>query len=226
MALSNLIGQVNRLKYSTKTERIVRDLANASVLVFVATAVGAGILAAVSLSWTLGLGLVVSFFAMGVLFPLLCGWLWKERWRAKKLEEKLLNLQANSGPANVIAVFDDSTPAGLLIISSKLRVLFANQTYFRITHRGPEEVLGWGIHDVLVAEGVEDRARALLGHTDTAGSCRFTARICVGPVEERPVHITMTRIAPQQGEDRILVVLEEVPQDSVQSRKPMEDYVC
>lgn len=206
------IWQAERFGFSSRAERIVRDLSHASVLVFALTAVLTGILASISLSSEFGIGATASFIVVAVLFPLLCGWLWKERWRANKLEERLKRQQANFRLMNDATVSGDDTPAGLLIISSDLRVCFVNQTYLRCTLHRPEEVLGRKIQDVLVAESVEDLAKALLGHSYLAASCCFNTCIRARLAGERPVHITMSRIAPQEGKDRVLVIVKNLPQ--------------
>lgn len=219
--------QVERLGYSGKAERTVRDLSHASVLVFALTAVATGILACVSLSSELGIGATSSFVVVAVVFPMLCGWLAKERWRAKSLEKQVRAQESNSELVKGASESGDDTPAGLLIVSPDLRVRFVNQAYLQSTLHEPEEVLGWKIQEVMPAEGVEDWAKGILGRSDPAASCCFNAFIRVGLAGDRPVHITMTRIAPQQGEDRVLVVVEDLLQGcSLRSDLPVEGYAC
>ncbi len=221
------IWQAERLGFSGKAGRNVRDLSHASVLVFALTAVVTGILGCISLSSELGIGVTSSFVVVAVLLPLLCGWLAKERWRAKNLEERIQSQEANSGLVKGAAESGDDIPAGLLIVSPDLRIRFANQTYLQSTLHEPEEVLGWKIQDVMPAEGLEDWAKGLLGRSDPAASCCFNAFIRVGLAGERPVHITMARIAPQQGEDRVLVVVEDLLHGrSLRSDLPVEGYAC
>jgi len=122
---------------------------------------------------------------------------------------------------------DDDTPAGLLIVSPDLRIRFANQTYLHNTLRERDEVLGWKIQDVITAEGLEEWTKALLRRSDPAASCCFNAFIRVGLEGERPAHITMARIAPRQGEDRVLVVVEDLLQGcTIRSDVPVEGYAC
>lgn len=221
------VWQAGRLGFSGKAERNVRDLSHASVLVFALAAVVTGILASVSLSSEFGIGVTSSFIVVAVLFPLLCGWLAKERWCVKKLEKQIEAQQADAEPAKSPVEADDDTPTGLLIVSSDLRILFANQTYLQGTLREPGEVLGWKMQDVIPAEGLEDQARLLLGRSDPAASCCLDAFVRGGLGGERPVHITMARIAPQHGEDRVLVVVEDLVQDcSPVAAVPVEGYVC
>lgn len=221
------IWQAEHWGFSGKAERNVRDLSHASVLVFAVTAAAAGILAGISLSSEFGIGATSSFIVVAVLFPLLCGWLAKERWRAQRLAKRIQRQQDIPARMRGAAKSGDDTPAGLLIVSPDLRVRFANQSYLQNTLQEPEEVLGWKIHDVMPAEGLEDQAQALLGCSDPAASCCFNASIRIGLAGERPVHITMARIAPQEGEDRVLVVVEDLFQGcSQRSDPPAEGYVC
>lgn len=219
--------QAERMGFSGKAERNVRDLSHASVLVFALTAVVTGVLAAVSLSSEIGIGVTSSFIVVAILFPLLCGWVAKERWCARRMEKQLQAQQAEAGPAKSAVEPDDDTPTGLLIVSPDLRILFANHTYLQSTLREPGEVLGWKMQDVMPAEGLEDQAMSLLGRSDPAASCCLNAFVRGGLGVERPVHITMARIAPQHGEDRVLVVVEDLLQDcSPVAPVPVEGYVC
>ncbi|MEJ2010207.1 MAG: PAS domain-containing protein, partial [Acidobacteriota bacterium] len=146
---------------------------------------------------------------------------------AKSLEKQIRAEGPSSGLVKGAAEPGDDAPAGMLIVSPDLRVRFANRTYLQSMLHEPEEVLGWKIQDVMPAEGLEDWARSLLGQSDPAASCCFNAFIRVGLAGERPVHITMARIAPQQGEDRVLVVVEDLLQNcSLRSDLPVKGYAC
>ena len=123
--------------------------------------------------------------------------------------------------------YSDNTPAGLLIVSPDLRVQFANQKYLETTLQEPDEVLGWKLQDIFEVDGLEDRSSGLLHNPDPAASCCINAFIRTGLADDRPVHITLTRIAPRRGEDRILVVVEEILSDrSFRTGHPVEGYVC
>lgn len=219
--------QPERWGFSGKAERNLRDLSHTSILVFAAAAVATGVLASVALSSEYGVGTFLSFVVVAILFPLLCGCLVKERWRAKKLEDRIRVRQPNLEPADYLFPCGDSTPAGLLIVSPDLRICFADLAYLHGTLQSSVEVLGWKIQDVTPAEGIEARARSLLESSDPAASCCFDTLIAADLPDERLVHITMTRIAPWQGEQRILVVIEAVlPDSSLRSAQPVEGYVC
>lgn len=219
--------QAERMGFSGRAERNARDLSHASVLVFAMTAVMTGILAAVSLSSEIGIGMTSSFVVVAILFPLLCGWLAKERWRASKLEEQLLKQESDPTLVKSAVEIEDDTPSGLLILSPDMRIRFANQAYLQSTLHEPEDVLGSRIQDVIPVEGVEEQARALLGRSDPAASCCFDARVPAGLAGDRPAHITMTRIAPQRGTGRLLVVIEDLDRECVPAPAvPVEGYVC
>ena len=221
------LWQAERWGFSGKAERNLRDISHIALLVFAVVGVAAGIVAGMSLSSSFGVGVSSSFIVVAILFPLLCGLLVKELWRAKKLEDQIKGQATTLGFVESALSCRDNTPAGLLIVSPELRILFANQKYLESALLEPEEVLGWKIQDVLSVEGLEDRASALLGRSDPAASCCFNTRIRGGLAGERPVHITMARIAPQQGEDRVLVVVEDILQHrSSQANQPVEGYVC
>lgn len=222
-----LMWQADRLGYAGRPERNVRDLSHVSVLVFAVTAMATGILACISLSSELGIGVTSSFVIVAVLFPLLCGWLAKERWYAKSLEDQIRSQEPNPELLQCVRDSDDDTPAGLLIVSQDMRIRFANQTYLDNTLHEREEVLGCKIQDLMLAEGFEDWTKALLKRSDPAASCCFSALIRVGLESKRLVHVTMVRIAPQQGEDRVLVVVEDLLQGcSLRPDVPVEGYTC
>jgi PAS fold len=221
------LWQAERWGFSGRAERHLRDIAHTSLLVFAMATVAAGILAGISLSSEFGIGMSASFIVVAILFPLLCGLLAKELWHAKKLKTQVKVQEVTLGLMGSRPNCGDNIPAGLLIVSPDLRVRFANQKYLENTFQEPEEVLGWKIQDVLPAEGLEDRARTVLDRPDPAASCCFNTLIRGGLFAERPVHITMTRIAPRHGEDRVLLVVEDLfPGCSPREGEPVEGYVC
>jgi|SRR5579875_218980 len=221
------VWQSKRCGFSSSAERNLRDLSHVSTLVFAFAAVVAGILAVICLFSNFGIGLTASFIVVVVLFPLLCGWLAKERWRVNRLEAHIKSQRAASGFATNRIEWRDDTPAGILIVSPDLTVRFANKMFLQKTLQEPEEVTGWKIPDVLPAEGIEDRVKLLLESPDPAASCCFNAFIRIGFAGEQPVRITMARIAPRQGQDRVLVVVEDVLQGfPPRAGLPVAGYVC
>ncbi|HET9179095.1 MAG TPA: PAS domain-containing protein [Terriglobia bacterium] len=224
---SQPVWPAHPLGFSGGAERNLRDLSHISLLVFAGAAVAAGVVAGVSWSSEFGAGVSWTFMLAAIVFPLLCGMLLREVWRVRKLEGQVKRQQAAIGFVGSALTSGDNTPAGLLIVSSDLRVRFANQRYLDSMLQGPEEVLGWKMQDTLPVEGLEDQAHALVRGPGPAASCRFAAVVRTGLWGERPVHITMTRIAPRLGEDRILVVIEDLlPGCSPRAGQPVGGYAC
>jgi PAS fold len=221
------VWRADRWGFSGRAERNLRDLSHASLLVFALVAVATGVVAGMSLSSDFGINVSWTLIGVVILFPLLSGLLVKEIWHVRRLESQIRRQKTETGFVGGALSCGDGTPVGLLIVSPDLRVRFANQQYLDTMLQGPEEVLGWKMQDVLSAEGLEEQAKILLGRSDPAASCCFNSVVRTGLGGDRSVHITMTRIAPQQGEDRILVIIEEIlPGSSLQLVEPVEGYVC
>jgi PAS fold len=221
------VWQADRWGFSGKAERNLRDLSHASLFVFAMVAVVTGVVAGISLSSQFGTDVSWSLICVVILFPLICGLLVKEIWRVRKLENHIRGQQTEMGLVGNALHCGDDTPAGLLIVSPDLRVRFANQKYLESMLQMPEEVLGWKMQDVLSAEGLEEKANILLGRSGPAASCCHDTVVRTSLSGDRSVHITMTRIAPRQGEDRILVIVEELlPGSSLRPSEPVEGYVC
>src|SRR5690348_12522916 len=219
------VWPTERLTLTGGAGRNLRDLSHLSLLVFAGAAVAAGVVAGISWSSEFGAETFWACLLVAIVFPLLCGLLLREVWRVRKLEDQVRKQQAAIGFVGSALTSGDNTPAGLLIVSSDLRVRFANQKYLDSMLQGPEEVLGWKMQDALPVEGLEAQAHALLRGPGPA--CRFAAIVRTGLWYERPVHITMTRIAPRLGEDRLLVVIEDLlPGCSPRAGEPVEGYAC
>ena len=217
----------DRPGFSGGAERNLRDLSHISLLVFAGAAVAAAVVAGNSWFSEFGAETSWAYLLVAIVFPLLCGLLWREVWRVRRLESQVKNQQAAIGLVESALTSGDNTPAGLLIVTSDLRVRFANQKYLDSMLQGPEEVLGWKMQDALPVEGLEAQAHALLLDPGPAASCRFAAVVRTGRWGERPAHITMTRIAPRRGEDRILVVIEDLLSGCPpRVGQPVEGYAC
>lgn len=217
----------DRPGFSGGAERNLRDLSHISLLVFAGAAVAAAVVAGNSWFSEFGAETSWAYLLVAIVFPLLCGLLWREVWRVRRLESQVKNQQAAIGLVESALTSGDNTPAGLLIVTSDLRVRFANQKYLDSMLQGPEEVLGWKMQDALPVEGLEAQAHALLLDPRPAASCRFAAVVRTGLWGERPAHITMTRIAPRRGEDRILVVIEDLLSGCPpRVGQPVEGYAC
>ena len=223
----NPAWQAESWRFPGRSERNLRDLSHLSLVVFVVSAVVASVLAAVWLSTNFGLVESSAFVVVAIMFPLLSGLLVKETWHVKKLKAQVRDRAATRSPWRNSSKNEDNTPAGLLIVSPDLCVQFANHKYLDSTLQEPEDVIGWNIQEALRADGLAEQANALLARSDPAASCCFNTLIRAGLVGERPVHITMMRIAPRQGEDRVLVVVEDLlPGCLPRVVEPVEGYVC
>lgn len=203
------VWRLERAVSSGNAENALQNLSHFSVLVFALTAVIVGIIASLSLFSGFGLRTGFAFIVVVVLLPILCGLLVKERWRAKKLEARVRTELGNPHVVEALSDADEDAPAGLLIVSHDLTVSFANQTCLRSMQRKRSEVLGRRVQDAIPAEGLESYVTSLLARKDPAASCCLNGLIRPGLGVEWPVHITMARIAPWQGKDRILVVVED-----------------
>jgi PAS domain-containing protein len=191
----------------------------------VLVAVAAGMLVSHCLALDSGLATACALIVLAAALPFLAGLLLKGRLRSAA-GRPVSSQAAFELPGDDVEPADD-IPAGLLIVSSDLRICYANRTYLDVTLQNPEEVLGWRLEDVLPGEGLEEQAKALLHRSYTATSCCFTSLPGRLPTGRRPVSITMTRIPPVDGEDRILVVVEELLQNFPSRQVPLvEGYIC
>jgi PAS domain-containing protein len=212
---------------STPRGRQSRGSFGVSTLMSCLAAVAVGLLISYFLASSSGLSMDCTLIAVAAALPILAGWFLKERLRARSLEVKPLRRPVLPEFEGMEAEAEDDMPAGLLIVSSDLRIRFANHAYLDATLQNPEEVLGWRLEDVMPAEGLEDQARALLGRPYAATSCCFTSFPGTVPTERRPVSITMTRIPSAEGEDRILVVVEDLLRNFPACQAPVvEGYIC
>lgn len=220
------LRQTGRLGFPGRAETTLRDLSHISLLVFAAVAVAAGVVAVTSLSSEFGAGIFWSFIAVVVLFPIACGLLLKEVRRVRKRESQVRCQQTAMGLLRSAKGFRDISPAGLLIVSSDMRIQFANQKFLDSMLRRPEEVSGREVREALSGGGLEEQALTLLRRPGPAASCCFDTVIHAGSGAMRPVHITLTRIAPQQGEGSVLVIIEDLlPERSSQLGEPVEGFI-
>lgn len=212
---------------STRTEIVLREISHVSVLVFLIVAVGSGIVASIYMSSQYGTKYTAVFVVVCILFPVLLALLWKQSWQMKKLREALQKQETESNPMNIIAGMRDDSSFKLLILNPNLEVCFVNQSYLQYASCTPEQVLGFKLHEVLDAEGVEDRATILLKETDPPNMIMsFNSFVRVSVEDCRPAHITMTRIVPKQGEMRILVIVRDPPFGNPGPVPPNHGYVC
>lgn len=223
--VTDFYRQTSDAALSTRCGPSSRGNCRLSTLILFLVATAVGVLLSRFLASNSSLGVACGLVAVAAALPVLAGWFLKERLRATSLAEKQLchGVSPELEEAKIPAA--DDTPPGLLVVSSDLRIRFANHSYLDATFQNPEEVLGWKLDEAIPAEGLEDQARALLGRPYAATSCRFTSFPGKLPAGRRPVSITMTRIPPVKGEDRILVVVEDLRFPACQVPL-VEGYIC
>lgn len=180
--------------------------------------VGVGALAACCLTSSSDVDVLWAVIVLACGLPVMAGQFLNQRVRARRRERRVFACPAPFHSAGKTAA--DKTPAGLLIVSSDMRVCSVNRTDLTATLQNSAGVLGWKLEEVLPAEGLENQVKALLNRPSSATCCCFT--LLAG---RWPVSITMTRVPPVGGEDRILVAVEDfhypLPQVSLR-----EGYIC
>jgi two-component system, cell cycle sensor histidine kinase and response regulator CckA len=103
----------------------------------------------------------------------------------------------------------DSVPAGLLVLSEDLRILSVNRWFLDAFHLRAEDVVGRGLHEVIRPEGPPRSAGGALGGEDGPRDV-FLDLPVAGTTEKRPVRINITSIAHDEGEGRLLLVVEDL----------------
>jgi PAS domain S-box-containing protein len=105
----------------------------------------------------------------------------------------------------------DSVPAGLLVLSTDLRVLSCNQPFLKMYRLNREEVVGRPLEEVVKAESPPYRVASALEGESVPQSVLL--EVAVGGREQKqPARISITNIAPENGEERLLLVVEDQTQ--------------
>jgi PAS domain S-box-containing protein len=102
----------------------------------------------------------------------------------------------------------DNVPAGLLVLSSDLRVLTANRSFLDSYKVDPGQVIGRRLDEVVKAEGPPYHVPSP-GPDQTPPRSVLLDLTVPGQSEKRPVRITLTSIAYSEGEGRLLMVIED-----------------
>jgi two-component system cell cycle sensor histidine kinase/response regulator CckA len=102
----------------------------------------------------------------------------------------------------------DSVPAGLLVLSSDLRVLSTNRTFLKLFHLRSEDVLGRRLDEVIQAESPPYRVSSI-SESELAPQSVLLDITLPGRQEKRPARITITSVAHGGTEGRLLVVVED-----------------
>jgi len=191
-------------------------------LAFVFLAVGAGALISYYLTSSSNLEVVWALMVITCGLPVTAAQFLNRRIRARRPEREVLRRAAGLDLVEKAAEAADKTPAGLLVVSRDMRIRFVNHTFLDAAIQSQKDVLGWRLEDVLPAAGLENQAKALLNRPYIATSCCLTSL-----PGRQSVSITMTRIPPIEGEDRILVVVEDLLQSFPLRQIPLvEGYIC
>jgi PAS fold len=216
--IPKLLWQPVGPRLSVPSERPDRADSRLSALALVLLAVGVGALVTYCLTSSSDLEVLWAVIVLTCGLPVMASRFLNQRMRARRLERDVLACPTPFDPSGKAAA--DKSPAGLLMVSADMRVCFVNDTYLHATLQHPRDVLGWKLEEVLPAEGLENQAKALLNRPHSATSCWVTSLAGF-----RPLSITMTRVPPAGGEDRILVVVEDFHFPLRQAPR-LEGYIC
>ena len=102
----------------------------------------------------------------------------------------------------------DSVPAGLLVLSSDLRVLSTNRPFLKLFHLRSEDVLGRRLDEVIQAESPPYRVSSI-SESELAPQSVLLDITLPGRQEKRPARITITSVAHGEADGRLLVVVED-----------------
>jgi two-component system cell cycle sensor histidine kinase/response regulator CckA len=102
----------------------------------------------------------------------------------------------------------DSVPAGLLVLSSDLRVLSTNRPFLKLFHLRSEDVLGRRLDEVIQAESPPYRVSSV-SESELAPQSVLLDITLPGRQEKRPARITITSVAHGEADGRLLVVVED-----------------
>ncbi|MBZ5516928.1 MAG: PAS domain S-box protein, partial [Acidobacteriia bacterium] len=102
----------------------------------------------------------------------------------------------------------DSAPAGLLVLSSDLRVLSTNRTFLQLFGVQSQDVVGRRLDEVIHAESPPYRVSGI-AESELAPQSVLLDIELPGSQEKRPVRITLTSVAHAEGDARMLVVVED-----------------
>jgi PAS domain S-box-containing protein len=102
----------------------------------------------------------------------------------------------------------DNVPAGLLVLSSDLKVLTVNRSFLVSFGLESGQVVGRRLDEVVRAEGPPYPVSGP-GATEAPPRSVLLDLTVPGQTEKRPVRITLTGIAFPEGEGRLLMVLED-----------------
>lgn len=104
----------------------------------------------------------------------------------------------------------ESLPCGVLMLSPKLNVLYANRAFLGASHLRREEVLGRKLERVIPDRGLLSSIREVLEGRERRGPLQTELPV-QGEEEKRPVAVTLASITHgEDGEVRPLLLIEDL----------------
>jgi PAS domain S-box-containing protein len=147
----------------------------------------------------------------GLLVLLAYGAFLRSYWRgqvARSLESRIEQQQQVLKVSEYAQEIVDNVPAGLLVLSSDMRVLSANRYFLEFSRLHSEEVKGRRLDEVIQAEGPPYRVEGLSDRGLPTQSVLLNVSVA-GRLERFPARITITSIAHPEGQARLLAVFED-----------------
>ena len=148
---------------------------------------------------------------LGLLIILAYGAILRGYWRGQKargLEARVEQQQRLLKVTEYAQEIVDNVPAGLLVLSSDMRVLSANRYFLEFSHLRREDVEGRRLDQVIQAEGPPYRVDGLSAAGVPTQSVLLNVTV-TGREEKLPARITITNILHPEGAGRLLVVIED-----------------
>ena len=139
--------------------------------------------------------------------------LYRQQQRAHLLKAQMRQERAIFNLKGYAEKIVASVPSGLLLLSSEMRVLSANRSFFESFQLHQDDVVGRDLNDVVRAEGLVRCAREVLQTGSPQHDVLFDL-IVSARQETRPVRITMTGIRMAEEEPaRLLLIIEDLTQE-------------
>ena len=136
--------------------------------------------------------------------------LYRQQQRAHLLKAQMRQERAIFNLKGYAEKIVASVPSGLLLLSSEMRVLSANRSFFESFQLHQDDVVGRDLNDLVRAEGLVRRAREVL-QTGSAQHDVLFDLVVSARQETRPVRITMTGIRMAEEEPaRLLLIVEDL----------------
>jgi PAS domain S-box-containing protein len=139
--------------------------------------------------------------------------LYRQQQRAHLLKAQMRQERAIFNLKGYAEKIVASVPSGLLLLSSEMRVLSANRSFFESFQLHQDDVVGRDLTDVVRAEGLVRRAREVVQTGAPQHDILFDLVVSARQ-ETRPVRITMTAIRMAEEEPaRLLLIIEDLTEE-------------